>query len=518
MKKRNIYIITCLCALFLACNDKLDVDPYTFTSEKTYYKTEDQIKSAINGIYDKLQDLYRGDYIYTHTEMRADNTDFQYYETDRGIQQREDINDFLMTASNIYNQNIWNRLYDGVQQANAVIFYIDDVEYVNAELKAQHEGEARFLRAFLYFHLVRLYGEVPLRDKPTKGPGDAFTSTKASVEELYTFIKEDASRAIEKLPAKYENASDKGRLAKGAAYTLMGEICMTLHDYTNAVNYLAEVTRLGYELLTGEDGYASLFDPTNKNNAESIFEIQYSATVEGENSNFIFTWGPRDSRSTLINSAWTGAMGGSNTPTLDIIRAYEEGDLRKDASIGYFVDPRNCTYQESFGADFSITGDTAVYIKKYYHPPFTVDGRANENWPVYRYGYVKLLLAEALNETGKGNEALPHLNEVRKRAGLADISITDQASLREIIFKEIRVEVAFENHRWYQLLRTGRAIEIMTEHGKQEKARLKEAAQKLGQVSHLIDAAYDIQPYKLLFPIPERECRLNGFPNNEGWS
>lgn len=518
MKNFNKYIICLLCVLFWGCNDKLDVDPYTFTSDKTYYKTQDQIKSAINGIYDKLQDLYNGDHIYIHTEMRADNTDYQYYETDRGIQQREDINDFLMTASNIYNQNVWNRLYDGIQQANAVIVNIDNVEFTDDNLKAQHEGEARFLRAFFYFHLVRLYGEVPLKDKPTTGPGDAFTSTKASVDELYAFIKEDVNKAIEKLPAKYENASDKGRLTKGAAYTMMGEICLTLHDYTNAVNYFTEVTKLGYVLLTGENGYASLFDPTNKNHAESIFEIQYSATVEGENSNFIFTWGPRDSRSTLINSAWTGAMGGSNTPTLDILQAYEEGDLRMDASIGYFVDSRNKVYQESLGANFSITGDTAVYIKKYYHPPFTVDGRADENWPVYRYGYVKLLLAEALNEAGRGTDALPHLNEVRKRAGLADITVTDQASLREAIFKEIRIEVAFENHRWYQLLRTGRAIEIMTEHGKQEKARLKEAAQKLGQVSHLIDAAYEIKPYKLLFPIPERECRLNGFPNNEGWS
>lgn len=517
MKNLIKYTLLLSCVILTACNDKLDVSPYTFTSDKNYYKTEDQIKSAVNGVYDKLQVIYDADHIYMHTEMRADNTSFQYYETDRGTQQREDINDFLMTASNIYNQNLWDELYNGIQQTNAIIVNLENAEYTNQALKDQHEGEVRFLRAFFYFHLVRLYGEVPLKDKPTTGPNDAFTPNKASVEDLYTFIKEDVSIAIAKLPAKYENASDKGRITKGAAYTMMGEIAMTLQDYSAAVSNLTEVTKLGYKLLTGENGYASLFDPANKNNEESIFEVQYSATVEGENSYYIYAWGPRDSRSALINSAWTGAMGGSNMPTLDILQAYEEGDLRKEASIDYFVDPKNRVYQESFGGNLSISGDSAVYIKKFYHPPFTVNGRSDENWPVYRYGYVKLLLAEALNEIGQSSEALLHLNEVRDRAGLNAVSTADQNTLREIIFREIRIEVAFENHRWYQLLRTGKAIDIMTEHGRKEKERLQEAAKKLGQVCHLIDASYNIQPHQLLFPIPERECRLNGFPNNPGW-
>ncbi|MDD4514717.1 RagB/SusD family nutrient uptake outer membrane protein [Massilibacteroides sp.] len=518
MKNTTKYLLLLMSIGMLSCNDNLNVSPYIFTSDKDYYKTEDQIKSAINGVYDKLQDIYRGDHIYIHTEMRADNTSFQYYETDRGVQQREDINDFLMTASNVYNQNVWDRLYDGIQQTNAIISHISNIEYKDSELKNQHEGEARFLRAFFYFHLVRLWGEVPLREKPTTGPSDAFTSKKGSIDEIYTFIKQDVNISIEKLPVKYNNEMDKGRLTKGAAYTLMGEICMTYkQDYEAAANYFTEVTKLGYQLLTGENGYASLFDPTNKNHAESIFEVQYSSVVEGEHSDYIFIWGPKNARSTLINTAWTGEMGGSNIPTLDIIQAYEPGDIRKDASIGYFVNQKNRVYQESLGKDLTVVGDSIAYIKKFYHTPYTVDGRADENWPIYRYGYLKLLLAEALNETGKSAEALIHLNEVRKRAGLEEIKTTNQTELREAIFKEIRVEVAFENHRWYQLLRTGRAIEIMNEHGKKEKKRLNEAAKKLGQVCHLIDASYNIQPYKLLFPIPERECRLNGFKNNEGW-
>ncbi len=521
MKKIIKHMLLLILIILTGCSDKLNVDPHTFASDKTYYKTEEQIGSAVNGIYNVLQSLYNSsgnNAIYTLTEMRSDNTDFQYFETDRGVQQREDINDFLMTASNIYNQDVWNTLYRGIQQANAVIDNIGNVEFSTPEKGTQYEGEAKFIRAFLYFHLVRLYGEVPLRDKHTSGPGDAFTAQKASVDELYTFMKGDVNFAIENLPVKYDNDADKGRLTKGAAYTLMGEIHLTLHDYQNAVAALTEVTKLGYDLVRGEDAYARVFDTQNKNNIESIFEIQFSASLDGENSSYIFSFAPRDSRAALINPAWTGAMAGTNTPTLDMLLAYEPGDLRKEASIDFFVDPANRVYQESFGGNLSIGGDSAVYIKKYYHPPYTINGRADENFPVYRYAYVKLILAEALNEIGKGSEALPLLNDVRKRAGLDEITNSDQAFLREAIFKEIRVEVAFENHRWYQLLRTGRAIEIMTEHGKKEKERLREAARKLGQVCHLIDAAYDIKPYKLLFPIPERECRLNGFPNNDGWS
>jgi hypothetical protein len=423
-----------------------------------------------------------------------------------------------MTSSNLFNQDVWNMINSGIQQANVVIGNIAGAEFTNEALRNQYEGEARFLRGFLYFHLVRLYGEVPLRDKATTGPQDAFTPKRASVDEIYDFIKKDILFAIENLPAKYTSDGDKGRLTKGAAYTLMGEIYLTLHDYQNAVTNLTEVTKLGYDLIRGENGYTNLFDPQHKNNMESIFEIQYSSSLDNENSVFIFSFAPRDSRSTLINPAWTGVMTGTNTPTLDILLAYEPGDRRRDASVDFFIDPRNIEYLESFGGDLSIAGDSAVYIKKYYHPPYTINGRANENWPVYRYGYVKLILAEALNEIGHSDEALVLLNDVRDRAGLKPLTGTDQDFLRKAIFKEERVEVAFENHRWYQLLRTGRAIEVMTEHGKQQKARLQEAAKKLGKVCHLIDAAYDIKPHKLLFPLPERECRLNGFPNNEGWN
>ncbi|MDR1379938.1 MAG: RagB/SusD family nutrient uptake outer membrane protein [Tannerella sp.] len=513
MKKiHQIYLIAILFSgVTASCHDELNVEPHTFVSDDIYYKTESQIQSAVNGVYNKLQDLYNGGdgSLYALTEMRADNTAFQYYDLDRGIQQREEINDFLMTATNLYSRYTWDNLWNAIQQSNVVIDHIDNATYNNPDKKGQYEGEARFLRALLYFHLVRLYGEIPLRDKATSGPKDAFSDSKASVEELYSFIMADVDFAIGNLPAKYTGA-DVGRATQGAALTLQGEIYLTRHDYQNAVTSFNRVTAMGYELMPD---YADIFHPNYKNNVESIFEIQYSASLNRA-SNYIYQWGPRRGRAELIGVGGSGDIAGSNSPTLDIINAYEPGDERKDASITYWVSDENRTYQESFGPDM----DSAAFINKFYHAgTYAIDGRADENWPVYRYGYVKLLLAEALNEAGRGSEALPLLNDVRRRAGLAGVSETDQTALREIIFKEERIEVAFENHRWYQLLRTGRAIEIMTAHGNMEKARLQAAAARLQQVCHLSNDAYNIQPYKLLLPLPERECRLNGFDNNPGW-
>ena len=146
------------------------------------------------------------------------------------------------------------------------------------------------------------------------------------------------------------------------------------------------------------------------------------------------------------------------------------------------------------------------FIKKFYHAPYPEDGRSNENWPVYRYGHVLLLLAEAQNEAGTGDPYL-HLNKVRNRAGLAPLSGLSKEDLREAIAKEQRVEVAFENHRWYQLLRTDKAVQIMNDHGVEEKARL----------SRLSNASYQVQDFMLLYPIPSREIQVNGIEQNLGY-
>lgn len=477
-----------------SCNHLLEVDPYTFSSGDNYYQNEGQIQRAVNGVYSKLQELYTTDFN-ALVEMRADNTNYQYSASDRGAQQREEIDEFLITSSNTYVNTAWTRLFEIVQQSNVVLSRIDAVDFADDAVKEQYKGEMKFLRAFTHFHLVRLFGEIPLHTTEVANPSEAFTEGKASVEDVYALIIQDTKDAIASLPQEY-GSENVGRVTKGAAYTLLGDVYLTRKQYAEAAANFTEVTKLGYTLM---EDYAACFHPNSKNNAESIFEVQYDSSIEGENSNFIFMFGPRDAKLKLVG--FTGNLGASNIPTPSIYNAYEPGDVRRDKSIQLFDDPTSATYPEA-----KAFGNKMPFIKKYYHAPYVEDGRANENLPVYRYGHVLLMLAEALNETGSGDPYV-YLNQVRKRAGLTPVSGLSKDALRQKIADEQRVEVAFENHRWYQLLRTDKAIEVMSAHGTEEKQRL----------TRLSNASYNLQAFKLLFPIPQREIQVNGIEQNNGW-
>jgi len=477
-----------------ACNHLLDTKPYTFSSGDNYYENEAQVLRAVNGVYGRLQELHTSDF-WALTEMVADNTNYQYDESDRGAQQREEIDEFLITSSNTYVNTAWALLYSIVKEANVVLGRMDGVSFADQTLKNRHIGELKFLRGLAYFHLVRLFGEIPMHTEEIAGPADAFKSGKATVDQVYTLIIQDARDAIAALPDNY-TGSDLGRATKGAALTLLGDVYLTRKLYAEAVAALQQVTGLGYSLLPD---YADCFSPTAKNNAESVFEVQYDWSVEGESSNFIYMFGPRNAKLKLVG--FTGTLGGSNIPTPGIYNLYEPGDLRRDRSIELFDDPSNAKYAESLAF-----GGKMPFIKKFYHPPYPEDGRANENWPVYRYAHVLLMLAEAQNEAGTG-DPLANLNIVRQRAGLPPLSALTTDALRDAIAREQRVEVAFENHRWYQLLRTGKVAEVMNAHGADEKARL----------ARLSSAAYNVQPFRLLFPIPQREIQLNGFAQNDGY-
>ena len=494
--KNQHYIILSLCILSLgSCHHMLEVEPHTFSTDVNYYQNEGQVLRAVNGAYGSLQELFTADYFWAMTEMVADNTNYQYDEGDRGAQQREEIDEFLITNTNNYVNNAWNLLYRNIMQTNVILARIDEAEFTDESLRAQYKGEAQFLRALQYFYLVRLFGGVPLVVDELTDPESAFSDGRASVEAVYEQIMTDVNAAIENLPSSYAS-SDIGRASKGAALTLLGEVHMTRQHFEDAAEALKQALDLDYGLL---DDYADNFDPAFKNNKESVFAIQYDDGLQSESSNFIFMFGPRNGRSKLIG--FSGTLGGSNIPTPSIYRAYEAGDVRRDASIAMFSDPSNANFQEAEAFDGDIP-----FIGKYYHPPFLENDRANENWPVYRYSHVLLLLAEALNETGNG-DPYPLINAVRERAHLDPLSGLGKDAFREAVAHEQRVELAFENHRWFQLLRTGKAVDVMTEHGVEEKARL----------TRLSSASYNIQPHKLLFPIPAREVRLNGFEQNPGW-
>jgi hypothetical protein len=266
----------------------------------------------------------------------------------------------------------------------------------------------------------------------------------------------DLAAAVTALPLSLA-ASDVGRATKGAAGTLLGKVYLTMHDYTDARDVLNTVMMSGqYALLTN---YGDLWDATKKNSQESIFALQFMESITtATGSPFTERYFPY--QYTLFSFSTTA--GGYDIPTTDLIAAYENGDLRKAASL-----------RESYVSTGGnvITGLQGRFEYKFHDNPVK-NGGGNDNWPVLRYADVLLMYAEVLNEISFDPDGMAFtlLNKIRERAGLPDktatntdptLRIASQDEFRLAMEQERRVEFAFEGHRWYDLVRTGRAIAVL---------------------------------------------------------
>jgi tetratricopeptide (TPR) repeat protein len=466
MKNRSIYML--LLGLFLlpipACKDFLDLKPISQGSADNFYKTPNDFNTAILGAYSTL--LTRGMYnsMWLFTDQRSDNTEQEAY---AGILQVEgDFDTFTLITTNSYLNDNWNHHYQCINRCNAILDKIGAVNFSNEGEKNQYMGEALFLRALAYFNLVQIYGDVPLVTKVISAD-EAYASLRTSTDEVYSLIINDLRDAAANLPASY-SGNQLGRATSGAAKSLLGKVYLTRKQYTDAARVLKEVIDGGqYTLLPN---YADIFRPENANHKESIFEVQYKANSQGRGSPFATLFTPRTGNAGILLTG-QGATQGYNRPTQDMINAYEPDDLRKEASLAPNWSDRGTVYNDP-------------YIKKYLsrlaNPS---DGDAN--WIVLRYADVLLMYAEALNELGTTPEALPYLNQVRTRAGLAAKTGLSQAQLRMALEQERRVELAFEGHRWFDLLRTGRAIEVMNSKG------------------------FNLSQRDLVFPLPQSQIDVN---------
>ena len=488
MKSTTLLAASLLALALGSCNkDFVEIPPQTAISSTTFYKTQDDFTQAVNGTYAGLRSLYSDAYVMG--EMRSDNTHYVFKSGDRGGQnvQREQIADFLEDPTNTYIANKWNSSYNIIARANQILAQIDAASF-DATVKDNLKGQALFLRAFAYYQLVRYFGDVPLHLKPVTTIEET-TLPKTAAAEIYTQIITDAKDAAALLPLKA--AQEKGRVTSGSAKTLLGYVYLTQKQYASAETILREVVSSGQYALLPD--YASVYALANKNSAESVFEVQYQQGTQGLQSNFAYIFIPALTNTqpiTGVTPSNNQLVGGWNTPTDDLISSYEAGDKRKDASIGYYT----------------VSGVSYPYVKKYLHA-HALYNNTDDNWPVYRYADVLLLLAESLNEQGKSADALPFLNQVRTRAGLAATTAAGQTALRDVIAHERRVELAFENHRWLDLVRTGKAIEVMTAYGAKVKANPQKYYYPLG--SGALSQSYNVTQSRLLFPIPDREVILN---------
>jgi hypothetical protein len=500
---KKIYFVLVLAATALSCKkDFIDLEPKDSYSAGTFFQNEEQLRQGVTAAYVPLRDLLTNDF-YT-SEMRSDNTIYQPYPSNRGTAYtyKESLSDFTDNSTNSYSNAVYFHCYSGISRANIVIQRIDDVT-LSPEAKADIDGQAKFIRAWNYFKLVRLFGGVPLFLKEVTKADEAFLP-RATVEEVYAQIIADAEDAVAELmpPTKFPQS---GQATKGSATMLLAEVYATQKKWAEAEVLLNTLPAMGYALNAD---YASTFSTANKNSRESLFEVQYLAgTVVGTApNNFIYQFLPRTSSTTLITGTATNnsATGGWNTPTQDLIDAYEKDDKRLDASIAIAEGTYNTSDLLVISANKSVVnyipaaGKIGVpYIKKYLNLPHIAPNNAGDNWPIYRYADALLLLAEVQNEQGKS--PFEALNAVRTRAGLPATTESSQAGLRGIIDHERRVELAFENHRWHDLQRTGRAVEVMNAFGTQLRQ----------QVNYLSPDAYQVTQNRLLYPIPQSERELD---------
>lgn len=465
--KKYSYLFLFLIAVGVAgCKkDYLGLQPTNYQTSENFYKTPEEFTQAINGAYQPLQGLYNGAF-WVMAEMRSDNTSYEYDPNDRSGILKEEIDEFRELNINDYPGEFLGTSYTDIGRCNVILGRLPAAK-LDAAIADPIEGQALFLRAFNYFNVVRMFGPVPLVLKEVNSVEEAYAvATKASVDAVYASIIADATAAIAKLPVKYTADVDKGKATKGTVQTMLAEVYMTQHKYDQAIPLLrAVIASNAYSLNTN---YADNFDINKKNGPESIFEIQYQQGQNGLGNDLMEQFIPWD----YYDSDITGheidnaSFNGWNIPTQDLLKAYEKGDKRRGASVFEFT-------SDEYGIDLP-------FIKKYQSIQ-DIKGISGNNFPVYRYSDVYLMLAECLNEQGfaGGGDAFRYLNLVRERAGLEAktagnanpaLKVASQEAFRAAVAHERQVELAFENHRWFDLLRTGKAVEVMKAHAIRERA------------------------------------------------
>ena len=488
--------------------------PQGQVNEGNFFKSVSDFQEALTGAYGPLRDA--ANVAFYMEEMRSDNTHYDYNSKDRGGSTSEQLSDFMDNSANPTILALWTADYMGVQRTDIVLDKLatpppDMVDSV----KNQIIGEAKALRAHYYFELVRCYGAVPLYLHEVTNGQNAFLG-RSPVDSVYGQIISDLTDAITKL-APPSGFPQSGRVTKGMASTELALVYMTLHQYDKALPLLQSVTQMGYALLPD---YAAVFDPANKNSQESVFEVQYKTGTDNQASQFIYYFIPVTPHTTnILGVDYNNTEGGWNTPTDDLVTSYEKGDKRLDASVGVVKGKLddNADFQPD-GVISILNPDTSAengelykkFVKKQFHLPLKTPliYNTDDDWPVYRYADVLLLLAETLNEQGQSGAALPYLNQVRARAGLAPSTVTDQSALRDTIAHERRVELAFENKRWFDLVRTGQALTVMSAYGVKQRATL----------PYLLPQSYNVTQNKLIYAIPSREVQVNpGLGQNPGY-
>ena len=373
-----------------------------------------------------------------------------------GFQQ---VDKMIHTPVNSNLKNLWDWMFAGVQRANYILEFKDKTDFQG---KNQVIAEARFLRAYYHFELVKWFGGIPMKGDARFSPGDEKKIPRSSVAEVYASIEADLIFAADNLAA---TAAQKGRATKGAALALLGKAYLYQNKYAPAATTFDRlITASPYSLVTD---YNSIFENEGENGVESVFEVQYT-DVEGagfgclqcsEGNVAVGFSGPRNYSGDLFTSGFS-----FNVPTLKIVNAFEVGDRRKAVAI-LDIEAWATSSGATFGKGYEHTG----YFNRKYIPRkrrTEAQGDLNltnpNNYRAIRYADVLLMAAEANSRGGISDaKARGYLNQVRRRA-FGDLNHDISASgvaLTDFILAERRVELAGEGHRFFDLVRTGKAAQ-----------------------------------------------------------
>ena len=435
--------------VFSACKNYLEVEPQGQLTEVNYFETSGDALLGTNAIYNIMRVAFYNEGLYPILDIMSDDARKGSNAGD-GLSNVQPYDNFTFSATTEAHANWYTTLYQGVRRATAVIENVPSISMDNT-LKNRYIAEARFLRALFYLDLVRAFGPVPkitTINPPTKVARDT---------SIYrTLILPDLEFAIANLPSIYPTV-DAGRATKGAAYSLRARAALFFKDFRLAASSAKEV--INSQVYGLETDFSNAFNALGNYGKESVFEVGAVAIdAFGTGGN---QYGEAQGVRGTPNRGW-----GFNRPSLSLIAAFEAGDPRKDKSIIFLNeeldgvtilgDPstRDSTRDQ-------ITNDL-IEIECYNQKVWGTGTAVLPSWGIHRkiirYSDVLLMAAEALNENGESGEALTYLNMVRKRAGVPDFQNTDQTELRNAIYRERRVELALESQRYFDLIRTGRAL------------------------------------------------------------
>jgi starch-binding outer membrane protein, SusD/RagB family len=482
---RFIQVVTFLCVmLFVSCEDVLEEEPFTQIGTEFFYQNETDALAAVTAVYAQLKNgngYYRQQYI---------SNIFAASDQGASSWKHGNFRKGTITSTDQNLPNTWKEIYVGIKDANNVIARVDEIIDIDEELKARIIGEAKFLRALNYFNLVRCFGEVPLRTEPVK-PGEEGLPV-SPIEDIYDVIISDFIYAADNCwgfnEARDGYVNDIGRVTKASAHAMLAKVYLQIasskrtasegnlgNERYNGISGATEsyyqlakdqcdlvLNESGYQLVSSLEEWKKIFDPTNGNNPEMLFEVQGSSIV-GQGTAVSNLFSPRGAG--LSGGGWGGTnkfQAGFINNNIDKTDSRFQNSIIQefqDVTKTYVLNPNSTGYIRTITETGASNGNlNVVYTSKYIDGNATTEYTSQQNWHVIRLADVYLMRAEALAEINQ-NPTLANtdLNTLRSRLGMDDFDGTGMSmeEFRTVILQERVQELSMEGHRFFDLTRMG---------------------------------------------------------------